>query len=246
MSDILSEIIERRKEDIKKKGLTFGFDIPEVRERPVHPFLKELDGKKRRGVILEVKRASPSKGDIAPELDSGATAKSYAQSEASAISCLTETNFFKGTLEDLMKVCKAVDDFERVGGKDFYEIPAVLRKDFLLSADEIDVSYLVGADAVLLIARILEKDLLLEMARRVLKLKMNALIEVRSQEDIEKIRFVFNQDDLKNACGLDGNFVFGVNSRDLANFKIDLLHPVIMRKKIREAVGKDVRIIFES
>ncbi len=316
MSDILTEIIEKRKRDIKEQGITFGFEIPEVRQRPLHPFLENLDGQKRRGVILEVKRASPSKGDIAPDLDSGATAKSYAYSGAAAISCLTEKNYFKGTLEDLMKVCRAIDEIEKNGviskiekseksgkngmtlaensfeqkgeceKKGFCEtglskedsdlcpafVPAVLRKDFLLSPEEIEISYRAGADAVLLIARILSKELLLEMARKVKELKMSALVEVRSDEDIEKIKYVFNMKDLKEPCkgnesdyygqntscgqegtgqnegfcGQNGSFVFGVNSRDLSNFKIDLLHPVIMREKIRSAVGKNVRIIFES
>ena len=92
MADILTTIVEKRKADIERLGVTFGFTIPEERSRPVHSFLTE------KGVILEVKRASPSKGDIAPELESGATARSYAEAGARAISCLTETNYFKGTL----------------------------------------------------------------------------------------------------------------------------------------------------
>ena len=78
--DILKEIVDRRKEDIQKNGISFGFDIPKARTRKVHPFLAE------KGVILEVKRASPSKGDIAPSLDAEKTAKSYAQAGAKAIS----------------------------------------------------------------------------------------------------------------------------------------------------------------
>ena len=73
MADILSEIVEKRKADIARLGVSFGFDIPKQRQRQVHPFLTE------KGVILEIKRASPSKGDIAPGLDSVATAKSYAE-----------------------------------------------------------------------------------------------------------------------------------------------------------------------
>ena len=120
MTDILTTIVEKRKADIKRLGVTFGFDIPEVRQRPVHPFLKQ------KGVILEVKRASPSKGDIAPDLNAAETARSYAKAGAAAISCLTETNYFKGTLDDLMAVCEAVPD------------TAVLRKDFLLTAEEVE------------------------------------------------------------------------------------------------------------
>ena len=87
---------------------------------------------------------------VFPDLDSYETACSYTKAGARAISCLTEKNYFKGSLEDLMKVCKAVDDTDSSENA-----PAVLRKDFLLYPEEIEISYSAGADAVLLIARIL-------------------------------------------------------------------------------------------
>ena len=235
--NILDTIIEKRRADISRLGFDFGFSLPARRERAMHPFLAQ------KGVILEVKRASPSKGDISPDLDSYKTAFSYAESGARAISCLTETNYFKGTLADLMNVCRAADDFEAKTGK---PSPAVLRKDFLLSADEVEVAYRAGADAVLLIARILEKEVLLDMARTVVDCGMSALVEVRAEEDLEKLSFVFSQPDFAGQAGVHGSFVFGVNSRDLANFKIDLLRPSMMTKKIREAVGGNARIVFES
>lgn len=235
--NILDTIIEKRRADIKRLGLDFGISLPKKRERSLHPFLAS------KGVILEVKRASPSKGDISPDLDSYETAFSYAESGAGAISCLTEQNYFKGSLSDLMNVCRAVDDFEAKSGK---KGPSVLRKDFLLTADEVEVAYRAGADAVLLIARILEKDSLLEMARTAVKFGMSALVEVRAEEDLKKLSYVFSQPDLASLTGAKGNFVFGVNSRDLATFKIDLLRPAMMTKKIRQAVGGNARIVFES
>ena len=239
MKNILDEIIEGRRKAISERGVDFGFSLPEKRLRPLHPFLEGMDGKKKRGVILEVKRASPSKGDISPDLDSYSTALSYAESGAAAISCLTEERFFKGNLEDLMQVCRAADDYaEKSGGK----APSVLRKDFLLSPEEIEVSYRAGADAVLLIARILTEGQLFEMARESERLGLSALVEVRTSEDLEKISSVFSEE-----RGLDRkNFVFGVNSRDLSSFKIDLLKPSMMTEKIKAAVGLDARIVFES
>ena len=233
MKDILTQIIEDRKKDLKELGLDFGVQLPLKRERALHPFLAGFDGENKRGVILEVKRASPSKGDIAPALDASQTARSYAEAGASAISCLTERNYFKGKLQDLIQVCRAVD------------LP-VLRKDFLLFPDEIDIAFRAGADAVLLIARILDEEKLTQMARRVLELGMYALIEVRSDGDIQKVKAVFNQPDLAKETGLKGHFIFGVNSRDLADFQIDLLQPLIMREKIKTALGGAVRVIFES
>lgn len=168
--DILSEIIQRRNLDIKSKGFDFGFEIPQKRTRRIHPFLLE------KGVILEVKRASPSKGDIAINLDSYKTAKTYAKAGAKAISCLTEMNYFKGNLGDLMNVCRAADDFEKETGKN---PPAVLRKDFLTCTEDIEISYRAGADAVLLIARILSSNQILEMAQKAKALGLSMLIEVR-------------------------------------------------------------------
>ena len=230
MADILTTIVEQRKADIERLGVTFGFDIPEKRRRPLHPFLTQ------KGVILEVKRASPSKGDIAPDLDSAATARSYAKAGASAISCLTETNFFKGSLEDLMKVCKAVDEYESESG---CPAPAVLRKDFLINTEEVEIAYRAGADAVLLIARILDDSVIVDMAKAAAAHKMTSLVEVRSDDDIEKLR--------KVAAEVDSNFIVcGVNSRDLANFKIDLLKPCALLGKIRQVLGNDAHVIFES
>jgi len=228
--NILDEIVNRRKEDIERLGLEFGFDIPAKRQRPIHPFIAE------KGVILEVKRASPSKGDIAPDLDSYATALDYANAGAKAISCLTETNYFKGTLQDLMKVCSAIDDFEQKTGK---QGPAVLRKDFLISPEEVEIAYRAGADAVLLISRILDVKTMTNMAKKCQELGISALVELRLQEDVDKLAEVLKSVDKKY-------IVAGVNSRDLRDFSIDLLTPCSIKAKICKVMGDDARIIFES
>lgn len=228
--DILQEIVDRRIADIEKLGWEYGHSIPAERTRKIHPFLNE------KGVILEVKRASPSKGDIAPDLDSAQTALSYAQAGARAISCLTEEHYFKGTLEDLQKVCAAVDEFEQKTGKTG---PAVLRKDFLIDEKEIEIAYRCGADAVLLISRILDTPKMISMAKKCQELGITALIELRLDEDVEKLaQVVKNVDSKYIACG--------VNSRDLATFTIDLLTPCTMLGKIRKVLGPDARVIFES
>ena len=230
MSDILTTIVEKRKEDISRLGVSFGYKIPEVRQRPLHPFLTD------KGVILEVKRASPSKGNIAPDLKAAETASSYAQAGAAAISCLTESNFFKGNLEDLMDVCKAMDDFEKSSGR---QAPAVLRKDFLLYPDEVEISYRAGADAILLITRILDEAVIVEMAKKTAEFGMTCLVEVRSHYDLEKLAAI--------ADAVDKKFIVcGVNSRDLATFKIDLLQPCRLFSKIRTVLGEEARVVFES
>lgn len=230
MSDILSTIVEKRKADIQRLGFTFGYDIPEERQRPVHKLLTQ------KGVILEIKRASPSKGDISPDLDAAQTARSYAQAGAAAISCLTETNYFKGNLGDLMDVCNSIDHLEAEFGK---TLPAILRKDFLLSPEEIEVSYRAGADAVLLIARILDTTTIVKMAQAAAIRGMTCLVEVRTDQDLNKLKAITQV--------VECNYIVcGVNSRDLATFKIDLLRPLLMFNKIQEIINGDTRIVFES
>ena len=228
-SNILQTIVDKRKQDIASLGYEFGFDIPEKRTRKIHPFVQS------KGVILEVKRASPSKGDIAPDLDSGATALAYSRAGARAISCLTETHYFKGTLQDLMKVCAAVDAFEKETG---LTGPAVLRKDFLLDENDVEVAFRSGADAVLLIARILDKQTLLKMAQKAASLGISVLLEVRSDDDLQKLEYVMAR--------VEHQYILcGVNSRDLRDFTIDLLTPARMLKKIKQ-IAPDARVTFES
>ena len=237
MADILTQIVEQRQKDVQRLGANFGFELPEKRQRPVHNFLCD------KGVILEIKRASPSKGDIAPELDASATARSYVQAGAAAISCLTESNYFKGKLGDLMAVCKAMDDFEKETGR---KPPAVLRKDFLTSTEDIEIAYRAGADAVLLIARILENKTMIKMAKVAADYKMTSLVEVRSDDDWEKLSELVNDFTSDNKEDKTRYIVCGVNSRDLSNFKIDLLKPCSLLSKIKCILGENARVVFES
>ncbi|MCQ2093299.1 MAG: bifunctional indole-3-glycerol phosphate synthase/phosphoribosylanthranilate isomerase [Fibrobacter sp.] len=230
--DILKKIVDKRRADIERLGLTFGFDIPEKRTVGRCEFLG------RPGPILEVKRASPSKGDIAPDLVPADLACTYAAAGAQAISVLTETNYFKGTLADLITVAKAVDNGD--GTKKC----AVLRKDFLLFEDEIDIAYRCGADAVLLIARILDDEQLIKMAKRAQSFDMQAFVEVREPDDLRKLNLVLETLD-KEAAGdaaksAERTIVAGVNSRDLATFHIDPMVPAAIRNKL------PAKAVFES
>lgn len=227
--DILSAIIQKRKADIEAKGIEFGCSIPQKRIRAITPF---LSGK---GSILEIKRASPSKGIIAENLDASLTAEQYAKAGASAISVLTEENYFHGSLNDLMTAAKSVDEYVK---KTSTIPPAILRKDFLLSEEEIEVAYRAGADAVLLISRILDAEQMLGMAKKCEALGLTALIELRKQEDLEKFKLV-----AENVS--DKFYVTGVNSRDLKDFSIDSLAPAAILKSIR-TINPNARVVFES
>ena len=224
--DILAKIVRMRREDISRLGLNFGIEIPEKREVGHTEFLGNA------GAILEVKRASPSKGDIAPDLDPVGLATTYAEAHAQAVSVLTETNFFKGTLRDLIAVANLMESRRKQG----LHACAVLRKDFLLFEDEIDIAYRCGADAVLLIARILDDEQLVRMAKRAASFDMQAFVEVRETDDLRKLKVV--TDALGDAAAK--TIVAGVNSRDLATFHTDPLVPASVRSKL------PAKAVFES
>jgi indole-3-glycerol phosphate synthase len=146
-------------------------------------------------VIAEVKRASPSRGDLSAIADPASLAAAYARGGASAISVLTEGRRFKGTLADLEAVRAAVD------------VP-VLRKDFIAEPYQVLEARAAGADIVLLIVAGLEQARLVELHDLVRQLGMTALIETHSADEV--------------ARGLDaGAEVLGVNARDLATFELD-------------------------
>lgn len=212
MDDILQRIVQQRREDLARRGPTLGYPVPLERQRPLNPFLPE------GGVILEIKRASPSRGGIAPDLDAVQTARTYIETGAAAISILTEEHYFKGSLQDLLDVGQA------------FPHHALLRKDFILTEEDIEVSYRAGADGVLLIARLFDKDSLLHLAEQAVGLGMGPLIEVREEEDLPKLRFVAE----RIPC------FAGVNSRDLRTFAIDPLVPALRISEL------PVAAIYES
>ena len=224
--DILAKIVRMRREDIERLGLNFGIEIPEKRQVGHTEFLGNA------GAILEVKRASPSKGDIAPDLDPVGLATTYAEAHAQAVSVLTEGNFFKGSLRDLIAVANLMDSRRKQG----LHTCAVLRKDFLLFEDEIDIAYRCGADAVLLIARILDDAQLVKMAKRAQSFDMQAFVEVRETDDLRKLKLVTEA--LGDAAAK--TVVAGVNSRDLATFHTDPLVPASIRSKL------PAKAVFES
>ncbi len=146
-------------------------------------------------IIAEVKRASPSRGDLHAIPDPASLALSYATGGASAISVLTEGRKFKGSLADLEAVRAVVD------------VP-VLRKDFIADPYQVFEARAAGADLVLLIVAGLEQARLVELHDLVRELGMTALVETHSADEV--------------ARGLDaGAEVLGVNARDLSTFELD-------------------------
>lgn len=209
--DIRAEIVAMRKKSVLKDGFGQGLEIPVKRVAPLVPFPK------KHLLICEIKRSSPSKGTIGAIDDPVRQAGLYIDGGADVISILTEKQYFNGSLKDLINV------------KTKYPGQAVLRKDFLYSLEDIEISWRAGADAVLLIASVLEQEKIFQMYKRTKELGMEALVEVHDKEDIEKV-VVFKPK------------LVGINSRDLRTFTIDLTLPL----KIKQDITWNPRLIFES
>ncbi|MBU4344823.1 MAG: indole-3-glycerol phosphate synthase TrpC [Desulfobacteraceae bacterium] len=200
-TDFLTKIVKHKKEEIAAAKR----NLPEslVRDKAVlaqkrRMFLKKLEepGPSGINIIAEIKRASPSKGEICRDVNPAIYASEYERGGAAALSVLTDTSYFKGSINDLKAARQAVT------------IP-VLRKDFLISTYQIYESAMIGADAVLLIARILSPDQLKDYLNLCNELNMDALVEIHSEKDME-------------VATMAGARLIGINNRDLSTFKTDI------------------------
>jgi len=218
---ILSEIVEAKKEELERttrarplsqlKALASGNRAP-------LDFASALKGNGTK-LIAEIKRASPSKGLICPDLDPVQLAMTYAGNGAAAISVLTEERYFQGKLEYLPAIGK------RLEGQD---VP-LLRKDFIFDHYQIHESRAFGADALLLIAAILSRDQLSELLLLSHAQGMQCLVEVHDENDLDEAL-------------LSGAHVIGINNRDLTTFDVDLN----TTRRLRPLVPPDRVVVSES
>jgi indole-3-glycerol phosphate synthase len=202
-NDILERIVEAKRAEVEAAERTVSLDrLREAAEarRDVRPFFETLrtPGPSGVNIIAEVKRASPSKGLIRADLDPSDLAAAYAAGGAAAMSVLTERRFFLGSPEDLMAARAACG------------LP-VLRKDFLFCDYQIYESAALGADAVLLIVRILDRQQLTDLIQLAASLNLSALVEIYTEADLE-------------AAARAGARLIGINNRNLTSFDTDLGH----------------------
>lgn len=179
------------------------------------PFRKALSGDEI-SFICEVKRASPSKGLIAPDFPYLDIARDYERAGASAISCLTEPFWFKGRDEYLAEISNAV------------KIP-VLRKDFTVDEYMIYQAKTLGASAVLLICSILSKEQLSEYLGIAHSLGLSALVEAHDEDEVRIALSV-------------GAGIIGVNNRDLRTFTVDINNSA----RLRKLVPPEILFVSES
>jgi indole-3-glycerol phosphate synthase len=194
MHQKLKEILEIKKQEVArlKNVSLWGMDneLPSLRD-----FKAAISIPGRINLIAEIKFASPSAGIIREETDPRSIGRIYENAGAAAISLLTDKEFFHGDLDNLPLLKKSVS------------VP-ILRKDFIIDEIQVRESYYYGADAILLIARILTMEQLKDLIDLCHEMKLTPLTEVHDMGDLEKA--------IK--CGAD---VIGINNRDLDTFKIN-------------------------
>ena len=216
---ILDDIIEKRKIQLEREKSSAP--LKQIKKRaleiktPVKDFYSALKGNKL-SVIAEVKKASPSKSVIKENFNPVDIAVSYQKSGADAISCLTEEFFFQGKSDYLKNIRTAVD------------IP-ILRKDFIFDEYQIYEARAIGADAVLLIAAILDTDTMLKFKYIADSLGMHCIFEANNSTELNNI--------LK--CSPK---IVGINNRNLKTFEVSLENT----RKLASMIPEDCAIVSES
>ena len=205
--NILDEIVAKTKSKLeeKKQGLTFEelsskIDFENLKETN---FKKSLQNK-AEAIIAEIKKASPSAGIISDNFDPVLKSKEYESFGASALSILTEEDYFLGNIEYLKDV------------KATTSLP-ILRKDFIVDEYQIYESKLIGADCILLIASILNDEELKNFSEIAERLKLDYIIEVHDEEELQRVKHF-------------SNAIIGVNNRNLKTFDVDINNSVELKK----------------
>lgn len=177
---------------------------------PARGFTAALAGADGLAVISEVKRASPSKGDLNVGLDPAVVAKAYESGDATCLSVLTDEDWFQGSADDLRAARAAV------------RIP-VLRKDFTVAAVDVCDARIMGADAVLLIVAALDDAELADFHALATEVGLDVLVEVHDEPELERALAV-------------GASLVGVNQRDLVTFEVDTERAVRMAPQMPDGV----------
>ena len=196
MATYLDHILERHRAEAAADCRATGRLVSEAAAMdPTRGFAAALRDRDRLGVIAEIKRRSPSKGDLNPGLDPSATAVAYELGGASCLSVLTDGEHFGGSVADLQAARAAC------------ALP-VLRKDFTVSANDVADARLMGADCVLLIAAALEPAELADYHALATEIGLDVLVEIHDETELE------------HALAAEATLI-GVNQRDLVTFEVD-------------------------
>ncbi len=214
MAHILDTIVARKKEEVallKKNGVHIPTPFAEKEIPSPRGFRTALCDFSGVAIIAEAKKASPSKGLICPDFDPVQIAMNYEQNGAQAISVLTDVDFFQGALLYLLQAREKVD------------IP-VLRKDFIIDPLQIDEAQICGADAILLMASILDYYQLRDFMAHAKEYSVDCLVEVHDEAELETV--------LRTEANL-----IGINNRNLKDFSMDTNTTFRLKKMIPEGIA---------
>ncbi len=217
--NILNDIVTHKLEEVssrKSKIKVSALSEFEFYNRTTVSLKNSLDNQNIFGIIAEVKRSSPSAGTLRKTVIPEQIAVEYQTNGAAGISVLTDEKFFSGVLEDLRNVRKAV------------HLP-LLRKDFIVNEYQLHEAKAYGADAVLLIAGILERAQLHDLYSAATALHLEPLVELYETKEID----ILDLDTMK---------LIGINNRNLKTFEIDLNRTLEMAKHL----PKDITLVSES
>jgi indole-3-glycerol phosphate synthase len=213
--DILKKIIDHKRKEVANRKMLFSvrqLELSVLFSRSTFSLKESLKQKNKHGIIAEFKRQSPSKGVINPNADVEKITKGYVDAGASALSVLTDKDFFGGSNADL--IC----------ARSINECP-ILRKDFVVDEYQIIEAKSIGADVVLLIAAALEPKQLTTLAALARSLDLEVLLEVHSLEELQ--------------MNLNSNAdLIGVNNRNLKTFEMNLDISRLLSKYIPKEMAK--------
>ena len=211
MATYLDRILEQHRTDAATDPELIEVLLDEARALPPpRGFRAALEQGTQMAVIAEVKRRSPSKGDLAPDLDPAELARSYEAGGTACLSVLTDEQWFGGSADDLRTARAAVD------------VP-VLRKDFTIDPRDVVRARLMGADAVLLIVAALDDYELMDFHAIAGELQLDVLVEVHDEVELER------------ALRVDADLI-GVNQRDLVTFEVDTARAVRVGASMPDSV----------
>lgn len=206
---ILDTIVAKKKEEVallKSRGIHLPAQFANSPIDPPRGFRQALLDYPGVAIIAEVKKASPSKGVICPDFDPVRIARAYEENGAQAVSVLTDEQFFQGSLLYLLQVREVV------------KLP-VLRKEFIIDEIQIDEAHAAGADAILLMASILDRHQLRDFQAYAASYGIDALVEVHDERELETVLEV-------------GALLIGVNNRNLKDFSMDIETTFRLKKMI--------------
>ncbi|MEC9206245.1 MAG: indole-3-glycerol phosphate synthase TrpC [Pseudomonadota bacterium] len=219
---MLKEILKNKEKEVEILRKEFGQNTTDklIMKEKQKGFLKNIIKKvteEEVAVIAEIKRHSPSKGYLDKNLDLKLVAEQYERAGAACISVLTDRDYFKGSIEDLIYVKK-------------HTTLPILRKDFIIDESQIIESKIIGADCILLIVAALNKEKFKNLYELSLEFGLDVLVEVHDKSELDVA--------LENNCKL-----IGINNRDLKTFDVSIQTSIDLCNLVED---KNILLVSES